>query len=242
MFHLSKTQLFTSPQFILLKGNIVYLIAIILFIFLGVSFLPQQIVEYSTIRQQNKELVEINTKLTHRLRLIDSLNIKDLNQLLIILNTLEPQQEDKFSINPVVDNLQVVTGMLFVKKGSPFDTHIGAQVVIPISAIATLDQIKVLLQEYPYKAARLITLESLAIRPDKTSPLLWDVDFSIAFHSNEVSAGKKTLDTIDPKAIDFARQVQQYFVSRGATYSNVSIKEDDIPLNYPIKQNPFGNN
>ncbi|KXK10936.1 MAG: hypothetical protein UZ22_OP11002000568 [Microgenomates bacterium OLB23] len=160
---------------------------------------------------------------------------------MLILNTLYPQQEDKFSIVPVIDNLQSVTGMLFVKKSSPFSANAGPSSTISVEAIGTKEQIATLLQDYHYKAARLLTLESVVLKPSTSNPQLWEVSFSVAFHAKEIVLGKESLQAINPSALTFARQALQYFNAKGATYTKVSIKEEDIPLNYSIKKNPFEN-
>ncbi len=239
MSRFNKTQLVTSPQFILIKNNLIYGVAILIFLFLGISFLPQQLIVYTDLKNKNNELDAEISKQEARLRLIESVNVTDLNQLLLILNTLYPQQEDQFSIYPVVDNLQAVTGMLFLKKTSPFAADSKAKVVMTIDAVGTLDQVKILLRDYPYKSARILSLENLLLRPNKLNPQIWDISFTITFHTKEIAAGSETLTGINPMALAFARQAEQYFTSRGAKYTKISVKDEDIPLNYPIKLNPF---
>lgn len=238
-FNLSKLK--STPQFVLFKANVVYFIAIMFFSFIGISFLPQQVADYIALRQKNNELATEVAKQENRLRLIETINVQDLNQLLLILNTLYPQNEDMFSMYPVIDNLQSITGMLFVKRSSPFQTGAQNQQVISVDAIGTTEQIQKLLQDYSYKGARLLTLESVSLKPSAANPLLWEVGFAVKFHAKEIEIGKKSLDAIDPMALTFARQALQYFNSKGATYTKVSIKDEDIPLNYSTKKNPFSN-
>ncbi len=218
-----------------------YVIAIVVFLFIGFSFLPKLILEYNDLRQKNIDLQSEISKQESRLRLIDSINVQDINQLLLVLNTLYPQEQDQFSIYPVIDNLQSVSGMLFVKKSTPFVGDTKSQVEISIEALGTLDQINTLLQDYPYKSARILTLEKLTMSQVKNNPQLWNVSFSVVFHAKEISAGKQALDNINPMAIDFARQAVQYFTSKGVDFANISIKDEDIPTNYSVKKNPFNN-
>jgi hypothetical protein len=239
MLNFDVKQIRNSQQYVLLKKNIVYIVAIIFFAFIGIYFLPQQVLDYTSLRQKNNDLQQEISKQEKRLQLIESINVQDLNQLLLILNTLYPQEEDQFSIYPVIDNLQAVTGMLFIKKSSPFGADPKAQLSITIDAVGTLDQVKVLLRDYPFKSARILTINSLTMRPNKTNPQLWDVQFAILFHVKEITAGTGAIDKIDPMAIAFARQARDYFLSRGATYTKISIKDEDIPLNYSTKKNPF---
>lgn len=241
MLNSSKLQILNSPQFVLVKNNVVYMLAIVLFIFIGFSFLPKQLLAYNELRQKNNALKAEISKQESRLKLIQSIDIKDINQLLLILNTLYPQVEDQFSIYPVIDNLQFVTGMIFVKKSSPFVGDVKTPVVISVEAIGTLDQITTLLRDYPYKSARILTLQSFTMNQNKSNPQLWNVGFAVGFHAKEISAGKQAIDKIDPMAIDFARQAAQYFTSKGAKYTNISIKDEDIPINYSVKKNPFNN-
>lgn len=217
------------------------MIAIVFFLFIGISFIPKLLIEYGELRKKNSELDAEITKQENRIRLIESIDVKDINQLLLVLNTLYPQEQDQFSIYPVIDNLQVVSGMLFAKRSSAFVGDPKANVVISIDAVGSLDQIKTLLQDYPYKSARILSLESFTMTQMKTNPLLWNVSFSVKFHAKEISAGKQAIDKINPLAIDFARQALQYFTSRGTNFANISIKDEDIPINYSVKKNPFNN-
>lgn len=231
--------LLLSPQFKIVRQNILYVVALILFLFLGLSFVPSQLLEYNNLKQREQELQEEIKKQETRLQIIESITINDLNQLLIVLNTLYPQKEDQFSIYPVINNLQSITGMLFIKKSSPFGGENQTQETISINAIATQDQIRTLLRDYPYKAARILTIDHLVINPVKNNLQLWEVAFTITFYAKELNVGKEVVTQIDPKAIAFAREAQSYFLSKGVQYTNISVKDEDIPLNYPIRQNPF---
>ena len=129
--------------------------------------------------------------------------------------------------------------MLFVKKSSPFEAAAQGQTSINIIAIASDEQVRALLKDYPYKSARLLSLDGIIMRPTKANPALWDVDFAVIFHAGDAGAGKEVITRLNPDAVAFAREVQQYFATKGDKYTNVSVKEDDIPLDYKVKQNPF---
>ncbi len=228
-----------TPRFRVIRSNLIYVVALILFIFLGVSFIPQRLLIYNT---QREDLNSLNAQIEQqekRLKAIESVNIQDLQQLLLALNTLYPQQEDQFSIYPALENLQVVTGLPFVKKSAPFAPGDNAQISANINATASTEQIRTFLQNYIYKSARLITLDSISLQQVKTDVNLWNVGLGISFHAKEVSAGTGALTEIDPAAITFAREVQSFFTSKGSNYSSISIKDEDIPLDYPIKKDPF---
>lgn len=219
----------------LLINNFIYIVAFVAFIVIAISFVPLQIRGYL----DERGLVDIRRdevdKLQIRLNAIDVFNDANIDNLLLVINTIYPSEEDRFSIFDVINNMERLTGISVAESTSPFEaTTTEEGIEINVSGKGDLVAVRNLLNNYYYKYGRLMTLKSITYNP--RSEVL---NFTVLIHSREFTIGSNEIAVYNEGVLQGASDINDYFVSNRALFSNESADDAEVSTEYNPRQNPF---
>lgn len=218
----------------LIKQHVGYFIALLFFIGLFILFIPLQVNQYLELRKQVKNTNNEISTMNIRRDAIQSYSAEDLNELVLVLNTLYPSIEDRFSIFTAVDNLQAVTGMEIETYSSPFSGRSVNEISIAVKGKSDMNTFRRFLQSHVFKSGRFMTLERVSFDVENSS-----VSFTAIFHSLNVDIGEKTITDFDPNVIERLRLIKAEVESAGFVQPVVPSSDAEIPTDYNTRENPF---
>lgn len=217
----------------LLFQHIGYLIALTFFILLAVIFIPLQIRDYQTVRAELQTLNTTIQELSNRRGVIQEYPQEKLDDLVSLLNTIYPSQEDKFSIFTALDALGSVTGMNIITYSSPFAGKSLHEVVISVRARASESAFRLFLRNHVFRSGRFMTIDKVIYDVESGT-----VDFTAKFHSSPVEIGSQTASQYSPEGISRLREIQKEVESVGFIRKTVE-SDEPISTDYSTKENPF---
>lgn len=234
MSRLKRTSKISPYAARLLKQHIGYIIALVFFVALFMTFIPLQIRQYIALRSQISTLNDEIRELSERRNAIQQYNTDELDELVFLLNSLYPAVEDRFSIYSALDNMQFAHGILITKSSSPFSGKSFNEITIVIDAIADFPTFREFMQNYPFYSGRFITLERVSYNVERQTMTVTTV-----FHSKKIEYGNKKLTTYDPTVLQRASQIKMEVEAAGLIRQNISDDNQEIPVDYTTKENPF---
>src|SRR3990167_506243 len=218
----------------IIMRHVLYIVALIIFISLALSYIPYQINQYAKLRRESGVLDEELVILEKRNDAISKYNAVDVDELIVFLNDLFPSIEDRFSIFSAVDNLEIVTETPIVSYSSPFEGKVEEGVKLSIQALADESRLPIFLRDYPYLSGRLITLERFNFDP--VSDIL---DVTAAFHSKDIPVGATVIPEYNDALMKRIIAIKQQLEERNPSFRKTNVHEETIPVDYSPKQNPF---
>lgn len=217
----------------LLLQHLGYIIALGFFIILAVSFIPFQVRDYQAVRAELQTLNTTIQDLSKRRGVIQEYPQEKLDDLVVLLNTLYPSQEDKFSIFSAIDALSSVTGIQIITYSSPFAGKSLHEVVIAVRAHASEPAFRLFLRNHVFRSGRFMTIDKIIYDVESGT-----VDFTAKFHSSPVEIGSQTASQYAPEGIARLREIQKEVESAGYVRKTVNT-EEPVSTDYTTKANPF---
>jgi hypothetical protein len=210
-----------------------YIIALIFFLILAVLFIPVQIRDYQTVKAELQTLNATIQDLSKRRGVIQEYPQEKLDDLVTVLNTIYPSQEDKFSIFSALDALASVSGMQIITYSSPFAGKSLHEVVIAVRARASEPAFRLFLRNHVFRSGRFMTIDKITYDVESGT-----VDFTAKFHSSPVEIGSQTASQYSPEGITRLREIQKEVESVGYIRKPVD-QQESISTEYSTKDNPF---
>lgn len=234
LLKINSNQLPDSYSMRIVRRHIVYIISFILFIIIGVFFIPTHIQEYVKLKNDVNILEKDVKQLEERNIAIRQYDGVDIEQLLLVLNTIFPNVEDRFSLFAAIDNLQVISHVNISGFTSPFSGSKGEDVVIVIEARVFDSQLRSIFEDYHFKSGRFMTIDKVSFNPI-TSSLV----FSATFHSEDINIDEGSIVEYNPENIKQVTEMLNYLRSHNPSFKRTVLEPEEIPTNYKIKQDPF---
>lgn len=211
-----------------------YVLVLLIFIGLLVSFVPWQLKAYTKSRSQLRKMEKEVDSYKARLSAIEEYPADDLEDIVLSLNSVYPSEEDRFSIFASLDNLKKVTGMNIVSYSSPFSGKAFQEVSVVVKADADLSTFRRFLKDHVYKSGRFMTISKVSYSEEKKA-----INFTATFHSKKVNLKTKKPVEIKPEYIQRAIDIRTEVESSGLVKQNVSEDISPVPVDYSTKTNPF---
>ncbi len=217
----------------LISQHIGYFVAVIFYAVLILVFIPMQFSDYSQARDEAVELNQRVEDLSKRRAVINSYPEDDLEELVLLLNTLYPSEEDKFSIFSALDTLQVVTGIQILTYSSPFAGKSLNEVIVVVRAQADEKSFRTFLASHVFRSGRFMTIDKIVY--DAKGDIL---DFTAKFHSHPVNISDQVAQSYSSEGLKQLRIIQQDMSGSGYIRKQ-STQEVEPLLDYSTKDNPF---
>ena len=210
-----------------------YFIALLFFISLAILFVPAQLKEYIGTRSDVVKVQTANKALRARLVAFQEYPTQDLEDIVVVLNTLYPSQEDRFSIFAALDNLEGTTGIDIQTYSSPFSGKAFRDVSITVKARGSLTSFRSFLRDYVFRSGRFMTISNVTYSEEKQG-----INFTATFHSKNIELETDKAVEIRPDLIERAVAIKKEVESSGIVKREAA-PEENKPENYSTKPNPF---
>ncbi len=212
-----------------IRFHIVYFIAILVFIGIGVFFIPHsfgQLMELrKDVRGQQKEVTALQREIT----LLNEYRPYIEEGLVDDVNKAIPIKEDFFSAISAANQFANRSGVILISHTSPFKTKDKALTKLTIVLQADFADLPRIIEQYSFKSGRLMTIDSIHIKPIERQVVL-----DVTFHIAKAISPNAPIQKLDQKFIETMK-------AELIGYSPVVI-DDSLDLgDYVRSQNPFGN-
>lgn len=217
----------------LLRENVIYACALLLFIAILAFVSTQQI---QAIVQTNKKIDAIKIEIADLQKQNEAVlkySPDELDNLIATLNQVLPSSEDYFSIFNSLEKMGTSTGVTFTSFSSPFSGATADGVLVTAEATGSITSLLNFLDQYQLAGTRVATIEDITVSPPTSSAV-----FRFKFHSTPISVSKSgtTVPVIDDQMV----QLLQKLESRdGAVQPTPDIEQQKSQ--YQSKEDPFGN-
>ncbi len=217
----------------LIKENIAYIIANILFFVLILLVVYISIGKANDIDSQNSVLNQDITQLQNRYNLLNTVvpPTAELDSDIAMLNQLIPNNEDYFSIIYTLDNLSKETGFIINSYTINLDQSTANKLDLTITGSGDTSSFVKFLEDYNYQGGRFITSDQIKLDPQVSQ----DISINLTFYNQNVNLDYSQVPDINGQTMAQVEALKSKI--------NFSLKqassESAVNYNYKTKSNPF---
>jgi hypothetical protein len=228
-----KTRIRPYTEF-LLRQNITYILAAILLLFATagmIYYMNQQISDLNArIKKNRAEIAALTSKRT-ALRAVVGESSENLDQDLVLMNSLIPDSEDYFSIINALETLSRETGFHIDSYVINLLASTSNRLSLSVTGVGDSDSFLTFLKKYQLSGGRLITAENIGLDPQAIGNIRLDLNF----YNKKVSG-----DTATDSAGIVPTLSELNAIKSKVTFSLTDNEGADRQVQeYPTKENPF---
>lgn len=219
----------------MLRHHWPYIFSMVFFLILLVVIFPLQINKYLELRQnvinEQQEITRINNELSK----IDSYQGVNLDEDIKVLQTVYPDNPDRFSLFKNISLLQN-NNLQIQNFSSPFSDDNDEKLGINVRSIANIEGFTDLLSNYFFKTGKLATIDTIFY--DLTSQ---DLNFTLYFHSKSIEKGSGFLTKMDNNFFAQIQDIRKVIATLSLTPDSANAFTNNSGDDYSAKTNPFQN-